>query len=77
MKKISQGTVMGIPFPSHMSDEEQRSVLAYLNDLQARVDCAKALQSQTQAELDALLPSILDKAFRGELYGEPCAANRV
>lgn len=24
-------------------------------------------QSQTQEELDALLPSILDKAFKGEL----------
>jgi len=26
-----------------------------------------ALQDATQAELDALLPSVLDKAFRGEL----------
>jgi hypothetical protein len=25
------------------------------------------LQSQSQEELDALLPSILDKAFKGEL----------
>jgi hypothetical protein len=25
------------------------------------------LQSETAAELDALLPSILDKAFKGEL----------
>jgi hypothetical protein len=27
----------------------------------------KALQQKTAAELDALLPSILDKAFKGEL----------
>jgi hypothetical protein len=27
----------------------------------------KKLQEQTAAELDALLPSILDKAFKGEL----------
>ena len=27
----------------------------------------KRLQAETAAELDALLPSILDKAFRGEL----------
>ena len=39
----------------------------YLDDLQAKVDGLKALQAQTQAELDALLPSILDKAFKGEL----------
>jgi hypothetical protein len=25
------------------------------------------LQSQTQEELDALLPSVLDRAFKGEL----------
>jgi type I restriction enzyme S subunit len=46
---------------------EQRRIVAYLDDLQAKVDCMKALQVQTQAELDALLPSILDKAFKGEL----------
>jgi hypothetical protein len=27
----------------------------------------RELQSQTQEELDALLPSVLDQAFRGEL----------
>jgi hypothetical protein len=27
----------------------------------------KRLQAETAAELDALLPSILDKAFKGEL----------
>jgi type I restriction enzyme S subunit len=46
---------------------EQRRIVAYLDDLQARVDALKQLQAETQAELDALLPSVLDKAFRGEL----------
>jgi type I restriction enzyme, S subunit len=41
--------------------------VAYLDDLQAKVDGLRALQAQTAAELDALLPSILDKAFKGEL----------
>jgi hypothetical protein len=27
----------------------------------------RELQSQTQEELDALLPSVLDRAFKGEL----------
>jgi len=31
------------------------------------VDRLKELQAATAAELDALLPSILDKAFKGEL----------
>ncbi len=30
-------------------------------------DSMKALQAKSQAELDALLPSVLDKAFKGEL----------
>lgn len=46
---------------------EQRRIVGYLDDLQAKVDALKALQAQSSAELDALLPSILDKAFKGEL----------
>jgi type I restriction enzyme S subunit len=33
----------------------------------AEVDALKHLQTETAAELDALLPSILDRAFKGEL----------
>jgi type I restriction enzyme S subunit len=46
---------------------EQRRIVAYLDDLQGRVDALRALQAATAAELDALLPAVLDKAFRGEL----------
>jgi type I restriction enzyme, S subunit len=42
-------------------------IIVYLDDLQMKVDAVKQQQSQTSAELDALLPSILDKAFKGEL----------
>jgi type I restriction enzyme S subunit len=38
-----------------------------LRDTRARVEILKALQAETQAELDALLPALLDKAFKGEL----------
>jgi type I restriction enzyme S subunit len=47
--------------------EEQHRIVAYLDDLQSQVDALKRLQTETAAELDALLPSILDKAFKGEL----------
>jgi type I restriction enzyme, S subunit len=47
---------------------EQRRIVAYLDSLQAKVDALKALQAETAAELDALLPAVLDKAFKGELY---------
>lgn len=46
---------------------EQRRIVAELDALQAQVDSLKKLQAETAAELDALLPSILDKAFKGEL----------
>jgi len=47
--------------------EEQRRIVTYLNNLQLKVENIKNLQSETQKELDALMPSILDKAFKGEL----------
>jgi type I restriction enzyme S subunit len=46
---------------------EQHHIVAYLDSLQVKVDSLNKLQSETSAELDALLPSILDKAFNGEL----------
>jgi type I restriction enzyme S subunit len=46
---------------------KQRRIVAYLDDLQAKINKLKELQHQTAAELDALLPSILDKAFKAQL----------
>jgi type I restriction enzyme S subunit len=46
---------------------EQHRIVAHLDSLQATVEALKRLQAETAAELDALLPSILDKAFRGDL----------
>jgi type I restriction enzyme, S subunit len=45
----------------------QRRIVAELDALQAEVDALKRLQVATAAELDALLPAILDRAFKGEL----------
>ncbi len=49
-----------MPLPS-------RPVQEKLREVNAKVDSVKKLQSETAAELAALLPSILDKAFKGEL----------
>ena len=46
---------------------EQRLILAELDALQVKVDSLKRAQAETAVELDALLPSILDRAFAGEL----------
>jgi type I restriction enzyme S subunit len=46
---------------------EQRRIVAELDALQTEVDVLKRLQAETATELDALLPAILDRAFKGEL----------
>jgi type I restriction enzyme, S subunit len=47
--------------------DEQRRIVAYLDSIQARLASLRELQAETGEELSALLPSVLDKAFRGEL----------
>jgi type I restriction enzyme, S subunit len=46
---------------------EQRRIVTYLDDIQRKVNNVRQLQAKTATELDALLPSVLDKAFKGEL----------
>jgi type I restriction enzyme S subunit len=53
-----------VPVPSLI---EQRRIVAYLNKLQNRVQELRQLQSASSKEVDSLMPSILDKTFRGEL----------
>ena len=67
MKKISQGAVMNIPFPSSLSLPQQSRIVSYLEALRTNLDTLKHLQSETAAEIGALLPSVLDQAFTGEL----------
>ena len=55
---------MPIPLPPI---SEQRRIVTYLHSLQAKVDKLKKLQVETGKELEELVPSILDKAFKGEL----------
>ena len=43
---------------------EQRRIVADLHAIQAEVDALKRLQAGTAAELDALFPAILDRAFK-------------
>jgi type I restriction enzyme S subunit len=42
-------------------------IVVRLDALQTEVDALKRLQAETAVELDALLPAILDRAFKGEL----------
>jgi len=63
-----------VMFPKFLDDIERirdsRANLAgkrYRNGFLAEANRLRALQEKTAAELDALLPSILDRAFKGEL----------
>ena len=53
-----------IPVPPK---DEQFRIVAYLDGLQSKLDALKRHQAETAAELDALLPAVLERAFRGEL----------
>jgi type I restriction enzyme S subunit len=46
---------------------EQHRIVTYLEGLQDQLDQLTTLQDATQAELDALLPSVLARAFGGDL----------
>jgi type I restriction enzyme S subunit len=65
-KNINLRILSGLPFP-RLELAEQRRIVDYLDGLQAKVDQLKALQAQSTTELQALLPAVLAKAFRGEL----------
>jgi type I restriction enzyme S subunit len=46
---------------------EQPRIVFYLDDLKARIDNVRSVRENALKEFDALLPTILDKAFKGEL----------
>jgi type I restriction enzyme S subunit len=46
---------------------EQRSIVDRLDAVEAGIERLKGLQERTAAKIDALMNSVLDKAFRGEL----------
>ena len=63
---ISQTSILSLPIKLPPLDEQQR-IVAYLDGLQAKVNVLRELQSKSGEELSALMASILDKAFKGEL----------
>ncbi len=63
---LSVGRINAIEFPLPPM-AEQRRLVGYLDGLAGPVARLARLQTETAAALDALLPSILDKAFQGDL----------
>lgn len=66
MKKISQPKLEEVPVPDIRLIEQNKAV-EYLNEAQEKASTFVRLQTELLRELNALLPSILDKAFKGEL----------
>lgn len=63
---LNIGSLRRFPFLLPSVNEQAR-IVENLDALQAKLEAVKTLQTETAAELDAMLPAILDKAFRGEL----------
>ena len=66
MPKISQPKLMSMPVP-RLPIDEQRRIVAWLDKLRLKIDELVSWNERNSVEFDALLPSILDKAFKGEL----------
>jgi hypothetical protein len=46
---------------------KHHSIIAYMAGSLAKVNALRELQSASGEELSALMPSVLDRAFKGEL----------
>jgi type I restriction enzyme S subunit len=63
---LSVGRIKSIDVPLP-SLNDQQEIFKKLQAMQSKLDALKRHQAETSAELDALMPSVLDRAFRGEL----------
>jgi type I restriction enzyme S subunit len=63
---LNIGSLRQFPFLLPSVNEQAR-IVENLDALQAKLEAVKTLQTETAAELDAMVPAILDKAFKGEL----------
>lgn len=66
LPRLRSGLLKSIEIPVP-EIEEQHRIVKYLEAVQAKITALRALQSETGTALDQLLPSVLDRAFRGEL----------
>jgi type I restriction enzyme S subunit len=66
LRTLSVGRIRRISVPL-LTLAEQERVVSALDALHSESDRLGALQAGTAVELDALLPAVLDRAFRGEL----------
>ena len=70
IQKINQTKILKLHFPTHLGVDKQRQIIAKFDALQAEVDRLKALQAENAAQLNILLPTILERAFKGNCDGK-------
>ena len=63
---LSVGRIKSIDVPLPALND-QHLIVERIHDLQSKFDLLKRHQAETAAALDALLPAVLERAFRGEL----------
>ncbi|MEI6102745.1 MAG: restriction endonuclease subunit S [Methanothrix sp.] len=63
---LSVGRIKSIDVPLPSLNDQQK-IFKKLQAMQSKLDALKRHQAETAAELNALLPAVLERAFRGEL----------
>jgi type I restriction enzyme, S subunit len=63
---LSVGRIKNIDVPLPSLNDQQK-IFKKLQAMQSKLDALKHHQTETVAELNALMPSVLDRSFRGEL----------
>jgi type I restriction enzyme S subunit len=66
LRTLSVGRIKQIAVPL-LPLAQQAAIVSSADAIQSKIDSLRQLQTQTAAELDAMLPAVLDKAFKGEL----------
>ncbi|HET8631605.1 MAG TPA: hypothetical protein VFL91_29640, partial [Thermomicrobiales bacterium] len=61
-RRLNPAEFLALEFPLPSVTTQRR-----LHEVKRRVDTALSLQTESDTELAALLPAVLDKAFKGEL----------
>jgi type I restriction enzyme S subunit len=67
MKKITQKHVMDLPFPVGLDVAKQQAVVDTLDELVSHVQELRSHQLSAEGDLRALMPSLVDRAFQGQL----------
>lgn len=66
LTELNVADMRKVPVPLPLLSDQRRIVI-YLDSLHSKLNLLKHLQGETAIELDAMLPSILAKAFQGTL----------